>query len=205
MTAAPYEFLDANELLVLGLKASASGDSASAVAHFKLGVAKSPSNARLHWALGAEFAALTMNERAAGHFEKALNLEPEQPVCRFQFGLLLLTCGDLAGAESVWQPLEHLPKNDPVRLFKEALLLLARDEFDSARSALRSALGQPVVDPALRRDMEMLIGCIDLQGQSPRGALGAGQPQRRLEGSQPSITSHLALSAYRSSGPGGSR
>src|SRR5687767_8793798 len=100
MNAAPLELLDADELLMLALQASGGGDSAAAIAYLKLALSKAPSDARAHWAIAAEYAALKMPERAAQHFASSVELDPAQPVARFQYGLLMLTSGRIAEAET---------------------------------------------------------------------------------------------------------
>ncbi len=200
MTFTPLDPLDADELFMLGLRAGASGDSGSAIGYLKLAVNKADAHAKAHWALATEYAALKMPDRAELHFAKAVELDPQQPVARFQYGLLLLTSGRIDEAQAVWSPLDELASNDPVRLFKQGLLHMVRDEFDTALSCLRSALTEPTLDAALAKDLQMTIGRIEAAVSEAQGkastpsAPGASQPADSAE-------SHLALSAYRSSGP----
>jgi tetratricopeptide (TPR) repeat protein len=86
--------LDADELLMLGLRANAVGGGDS-LGFFKLAVAHDPAHAKAHWALASEYASLRMPERAREHFARAVELDPAQPVARFQYGLLCLTQGDV--------------------------------------------------------------------------------------------------------------
>src|SRR5262245_58116607 len=161
MSTTPLDLLDADELFMLGLQSSVKGDSGSALGYFKLALSKSPSHAKAHWAIAAEYAALKMPERAAPHFASAVELDPNQSVARFQYGLLLLTGGQISQAEAVWEPLDSLAATDPVRLFKQGLLHMVRDEFDKALATLRDALAQPGIDAALGRDVEATIARIE--------------------------------------------
>jgi len=196
--------LDADELFMLGLKASTAGDSGSALACLKLCIAKAPDHARAHWALAAEYAALRMPERATTHFARAVELDPAQPVARFQYGLLRLTSGDTAGAESIWAPLDALSEEDPVRRFKRGLLHMVRDQFHEALALIQAASDDPAVDPALRNDMQMIIARIE----SARTAGVAGRcadPSHTAPAATPavedrSVQSHLAFTAYASGG-----
>lgn len=196
MTTTPLDLLDADELFMLGLQSSGAGDAGSALGYFKLALARSDRHAKAHWALAAEYAALKMPERAAQHFASAVELDPQQPVARFQYGLLLLTSGQVGAAQEVWAPLDALDAQDPVRLFKEGLLLMVRDEFDASLASLRAALAHPGLDPALARDVEMTIGRIE-QARAA-GPAGAAAPAPVAE----SVESHLAFSAYRSGADG---
>ena len=69
MLATPLDQLDADELFLLGMRSSAAGDSASAIGYLKLALAQSNTNAKAHWALATEYAALQMPDRSAKHFE----------------------------------------------------------------------------------------------------------------------------------------
>jgi tetratricopeptide (TPR) repeat protein len=204
MNAAPLDLLEPDELLMLALQASGAGDSAAAIAYLKLALSKAPADARAHWAIAAEYAALKLPERAAQHFASAVELDPQQPVARFQYGLLMLTSGRIDEAQAIWEPLAALSPDDPVRLFKEGLLHMVRDEFDAALASLRAALAQPGLDPALGRDVEMTIGRIEeVQKGNAVQAPAAAMPAKEAPAGE-SVESHLALSAYRTGGFGGS-
>jgi Flp pilus assembly protein TadD len=202
MNGAQLDILDADELFMLGMQSAAAGDSGSAIGYFKLALVKAPTHAQAHWAIAAEYASLKMPERAAEHFARAVELNPSQPLARFQYGLLMLTSGLVEQAQSIWEPLDELDPQDPVRLFKQGLLHMVRDEFDTALKLLRDALAQPSIDPALARDVEMAIGRIEQAQQAGPGSDAAAKPAAAAEdaASGVSLESHLALSAYRTGG-----
>lgn len=201
MTTAPLDLLDADELFMLGLQSSSAGDSGSAIGYFKLTLSRSDRHAKAHWALAAEYAALKMPERATHHFASAVELDPHQPVARFQYGLLLLTSGQVAAAQEVWRPLDALDVQDSIRLFKDGLLLMVRGEFDAALVSLRAALVHPGLHPALARDVEMTIGRIE-QTRADGGAVQSGTHGTPASPVAESVESHLAFSAYRSGSDG---
>lgn len=197
--ADPLDVLDAQELFALGLRASTGGNSAAALAYLKRAVTKAPDHAQAHWALAAEYAALRMPDRAAEHFARTIAIAPDQPIARFQYGLLRLTSGDVAMATSLWAPLDTLPPDHPVRQFKQGLLHMVADEFEPALERIRAAASHPNVDPALRRDMEMTISRIETARAAPPTDATA-TPQPNAEPADVSAHSHLALSAYSSGG-----
>lgn len=197
----------------LGLRASTTGDSAAALAYLKRAVARAPDHAQAHWALAAEYAALRMPDRAAEHFARTVEIDPAQPIARFQYGLLRLTSGDVPAATALWAPLDDLlPTDHPVRQFKQGLLHMVADQFEPALRLIRAAADHPAVDPALRKDMEMTIARIE--AAQAGGAKAATPPPATLPAAQEagaagtadvSAHSHLALSAYSGSGSGGRR
>ena len=196
--SAPVELLETDELLALGLRAGAGGDTASALIFFKLAVVRDPRHARARWMLGAEYAALRLPEPAHEHLAHAVELDPAQPVARFQLGLLRLTRGDVEGAEQAWQGLDDRPADDPLRRCGRGLLLLARGRPAQARLQLRAVADDPSTDPALRRDLEAVLGRIP---GGDAGMLVAAPPEPQAVHDEPpsaaaSAESHLALSAY---------
>jgi Flp pilus assembly protein TadD len=197
MPASSLDALDADELLMLGLRANVQGKSDS-LGYFKLAVARNPLHAKAHWALATEYASLRMPDRAREHFARAVELDPGQPVARFQYGLLCLTQGDVAQAETLWKPLDGLDAENPVRLFKQGLLHMVADRFDDALALIRRAMASPGVDPALQRDMAMTVDNIEAAMRQPPGGprpVASNEPELPIE-------SHLALSAYRGGSSG---
>ncbi|MCW7540861.1 tetratricopeptide repeat protein [Aquabacterium sp. A7-Y] len=197
--------LDADELFMLGVRASTSNDPAAALAYLKQAVVKAPEHARAHWLLGAEYASLGMVDRARAGFERAVELDPDLHLARFQLGLLRLTSGDVEAAQDTWGPLDVLPEADPVRLFRDGLLHMVRDEFPQALEAVRQALATPGLDAALKRDMEMVLGRIEAAHEHRPGGAGpeAGTPLQPAEPEAPA-ESHLVLSAYQRGFPSSS-
>lgn len=197
----PLDVLDADELFMLGLRASAADDGPAALSCLKLAVARQPSHARAHWMLGAEYAALRMPDRAGEHYARAVALDPAQPVARFQYGLLRLTCGEVDAAEDVWRGLADRSTDDPLRRFADGLLLLARGRSKEALPALQAAAADPATPPPLRHDVERVIARIE--GAGPAGASAGVAPAGAAsaddaagEAAALAVQSHLALSAY---------
>jgi tetratricopeptide (TPR) repeat protein len=190
--------LDANELLMLGLRASSEGAGADALGYLKHAIAKQPDSSRAHWALAAEYASLRMPDRAKEHFARSLEIDPSPPVARFQYGLLMLTQGDVAQATAIWAPLDALAAEDSVRLFKDGLLLMAQDRFEEALDHINKAMTAPGVEPALKQDMKMVLARIEAaqRGDGAPAADAAKQAGQATASNQPSIESQLALSAY---------
>lgn len=186
-----YAGLDAEELFYLGVKASREGRDADALRFLKLTVERAPSHAQAQWVLGAEYAGLGMPDRAREHFRAAVHLEPSLDTARFQWGLLELTSGQVGVAQEIWAPLDALAEAHPLRLFKQGMLELARDDMGAALNSLERALKDPALDAALRKDIEMVV-------QRVRASRNAAQdaPSVADEADDSGVENHLMLSAY---------
>lgn len=192
MTTDTYAELDANELFHLGVKASREGRDADSLRFLKLTVERAPDYARAHWVLGAEYAGLGMPDRAREHFRTAVDLEPSLETARFQWGLLELTSGQADEAQHIWQPLDSLAEAHPLRLFKQGMLELVRDDMDAALTSLERALKDPALDAALRKDIEMVVQRI----QANRSAEKSGSLVEDSPAEDSGVENHLMLSAY---------
>lgn len=151
------ETLDAEELLHLALKSIEEGRDAETLSLVKRAIALQPENGVLHHLLGAAYAEIGLPDRAKAEWTLALRLAPELKVCRFQLGLLHLTTADPAAALSAWQPLEDLPEDDPVGLFRSGMVRLVQGDYRGCIDDLRRALELNHESPVLNRDMQVVI------------------------------------------------
>lgn len=116
-----------------------------------------PRRADLHYLLGAELAQGRDYDGAVMEMSRALELEPTLHMCRFQLGLLLLTMAMPDRARAVWEDLESLDNTAPLWHFKRGLDALIDDQFADCISALRTGIELNTINPALNRDMQMII------------------------------------------------
>lgn len=140
-----------------------------------------PADARPLLLLAAEFMEQREVDRAEAAYTAALMRAPDFAIARFQLGLLQFTGGRPNVALVTWSPLDQLPADDPLRLFKRGLERLAADDFDGARALLREGMAHNRSNAPLNRDMEMLVARID-----------AAQPA----GAQAGTGSHFLVSTY---------
>lgn len=112
---------------------------------------------RLHFLRGSLLASLKQYPEARQAMHRAIEIAPGYAIARFQAGLLELTSGEPAAAESTWAPLQDLPSDNPLRLFATGLNHLARDEFDSAIALLTQGIALNTENLPLNRDMQMVI------------------------------------------------
>jgi tetratricopeptide (TPR) repeat protein len=109
--------------------------------HLTVALLYRPDSARYHHlmatALGVKSDAV--RARAAEHYRKSLEFDPEQPVCLADFGLLTLLRGQIEdGLQRLRQAAEMAP-DDPLVLGKLVKGLRLAEAFDEALSVLRAA------------------------------------------------------------------
>jgi len=120
-------------------------------------LAEYPEDGRLHFLRGSMLAGIGRPIEALPALRKAVELAPDLTIARFQLGFFLLTCGDAAEALSVWGPLALLPADHYLRLFVGGLTHLIRDEFGEASRRLEEGIAVNQENPALNRDMQLLV------------------------------------------------
>jgi tetratricopeptide (TPR) repeat protein len=121
--------------------------------HLTTALVHQPDNARYHFLMATALAGddKADRQRAADHYRKSLQLEPEQPTCLSEFGLFALRLGQTEeGLRCLRRAVELAPDNPKVvRRFVEGLQ--EEDRIDEARSALRAAIFRNSRDPRFRR------------------------------------------------------
>jgi tetratricopeptide (TPR) repeat protein len=162
--------LDDSELLSLAMEASSRAKYDDAITLLKRLVARNPQHARAHYLLGSIYAQIAMFDRAEASMAEALRLEPELAPARFQLGLLYVTSYRPVEAEQTWAALDQLAEDDPLRLFKEGLLQLAKDEFAAATSLIERGLERNKAFPSLNTDMQKVLARIREHGGEKTGA-----------------------------------
>jgi tetratricopeptide (TPR) repeat protein len=132
-------------------------------------VASNPDNAPLRYLLGATLASDQQYDRAADEMMHALQLQPDLHTARLQLGLLYLTMGQPPSrSRAIWEPLERLAPGSPLRLFKQGLEALVRDDFAACVDLLEQGISANHDNQALNHDMELVL-------QAARQRLAAAQ------------------------------
>jgi tetratricopeptide (TPR) repeat protein len=128
------------------------------LAKLRVAVRNEPLNGELRYLLGAELAENRDYEQAVVELSTALQLQPALHTARFQLGLLHLTLARPDEALAVLAPLGALPADAPLRLFKQALEALVRDDFAACVRELEQGIAANTSNPALNQDMTLLLG-----------------------------------------------
>jgi tetratricopeptide (TPR) repeat protein len=121
--------------------------------HLAAALAYQPNSARYHYLMAASLAADARSDgqRALEHYRKSLEVEPDQPACLSELGLLALRLGRTQeGLASLRRAAQVAPDNVVVleRLVKA---LEEEDQPDEARAALRTALFRSPRSGGIRR------------------------------------------------------
>jgi len=133
----------------------------------------------------------------------AVQRAPDLDIARFQLGLLQLTTARSAGALATWGPLDRLPGEHPLRLFKQGLVCLTQDRFVEALPFLREGILRNPGNPPLNMDMQRLIDLLDPPKRSseldPASEQASPKTEVGLEDQPiaPEVAGHFLLSAYR--------
>ena len=133
-----------------------------------------PDDAQLHFLRGSVLAGVERYDEARAAMRQAVDLAPLYTVARFQLGLLELSSGDGAAADSTLEPLEQLGGVNALALFARGLRLLMRDDFEGSLAALREGVARNTETPAINRDMGLIIAELEqkLGGASSDAATG---------------------------------
>lgn len=146
--------------------------------------------------LGSQYASLNLFSPAAHWMQKAIDLNPDYALARFQLGLLLLTQGMATEAELTWAPLERLGSSDYLGAFRIGLLHLIKDEFREASHWLLEGVRLNGVNESLNNDMRMLAGeVLKLQQSKSNQDTPPLPPAETTDGTD--LPDHLFLNAYR--------
>ena len=115
------------------------------------------SEAQKQYLAGADLAQGGHYEEAVVQIEKALALDPDLHTARLQLGLLLLTMGQAHRSLDVWQLLDRLPGDSYLRLFRDGMAALIRDDFPECLRLLRNGIETNTENAPLNGDMQILI------------------------------------------------
>jgi Tfp pilus assembly protein PilF len=121
--------------------------------HLSAALARRPNNARYHYLLAAAY---DQDEDAdpqdaCRHYHLSLKIDPEQPDCLSDFGLLILSFGEQAqGLRSLRRAVELAP-DDPDIIAKLVEGLCELEKIDEARRVLQAALFRNSRDLRFRR------------------------------------------------------
>lgn len=154
--------MSVEELFHRGFAAMQNNDDAGAIEAFRAVLAQDDGHFGANYMMACEAAHSSDIGAARLHFQKAMVRDPSHVVCRFQAGLLELTSGDLSGCAHLWAPLEQsLSDGHYIKSFVQGCLAMGMDRFEEAKALLRSGLQNNQENPALNKDMLMLLSQIE--------------------------------------------
>lgn len=116
-----------------------------------------PNDHRLHFLHGSILVEEGKLVEAHQALSRAIELEPDYAIARFQLGLFELTSGEAGRALETWGRLDALPDGHYLRAFLDGLRRLIRDDFAGAAQALQIGIDNNRENPALNHDMQLVI------------------------------------------------
>jgi tetratricopeptide (TPR) repeat protein len=147
-----------DEIFSQGLSLMKLGNEVEAIVCFSNILKQDSGHFGANYMLACEYAAQGEIDQARQAFVLAMVRDPDHIMCRFQAGLLELTSGNLQACAHLWARLEQsLPDDHYVKLFVQGCLAMAMDRFDEAIILINRGLELNQDNPALSRDMNMLL------------------------------------------------
>jgi tetratricopeptide (TPR) repeat protein len=154
-----------------------------------------PDNPEATYMLGALYAQIGMYDRAKETLSRAVQLNPAAHTATFQLGLLHLTSGDPTQARSAWQPLDALPSDNFLNLFRTGLIALVEDRFAECVEYLERGIAANTFNEPLNEDMRKV------QASARAAVTGTPGEQQPLGGSAAASSAHHLLQRYRQQNP----
>lgn len=170
-----HSSLNQEELLHLAIEATRRGEHGAAISYLKEGIVRFPKDGKLAYVLGAEFAQIGMYDKAEEEMARAIELDPSLLTASFQLGLLRMTLGKVDEAKLAWSALDTLADDNPLRLFKNGLELLAAEQYQEARALLEQGIALNSFSPELNRDMQNVLSAIPAADVDQSQGAAAGQ------------------------------
>src|SRR5918993_1176883 len=164
--------------LLMEALALAEDNEGAALARIESLIEEHPADARLHFLGGSLLAALARYDEARAAMGRSIAIAPDFAIARFQLGLLELSSGDGAAADSTLEPLAELESEDALVLFARGLRHLARDDLAIAADLLRQGMACNRDHPLVSRDMELIVARIE------EGAGEASEPDEATSAAQ---------------------
>ena len=114
----------------------------------------------LRYLRAADYAQQGQYAEAEQEFIAVLEMNPSLHTARFQLGLLQLTCGKPDQARATWAPLHQASVAADLQHFSAGLEALICDDFQASINLLSAGIELNKTNPALNKDMAMVIGKI---------------------------------------------
>lgn len=116
---------------------------------------------RIRLLRGATHASQQAYAEARADFMTALEIAPDYTIARFMLGFLELMHGQVSLALSAWGPLDLLPPDNALYIFKSGLVSLIQDRFDDALLQLREGMASNQQYPLINNYIAAVIQKIE--------------------------------------------
>lgn len=197
MTSSP-DLSSADTLIQQGLAASQAERVEEALDLFRQAAQHAPGSGLPHFLIGAELAQLGRMEEAETAYANAVLLAPDLDMARYQLGLIQFTSGRAALGLVTWGPLFQRPPESALQRIVHGFAALAQDDFTQAIACFREGMALNQDNPALNRDLQMMIERIGAQtGEASAAPAVQAEPAESAD----EQNLHVLLSNYQRQGP----
>jgi tetratricopeptide (TPR) repeat protein len=185
---------DPDALMREAMAASQRHDSDTALALLARVSELAPSAAVPYLLTAGELAQMGRYDEAETAYVRAILLDPNLYIARFQLGLLQFTSGKVPMAMLTWQPLTTLGDEHPLSLIVRGFAELAQDNMSEAAGLFHAGMAANKDNEPLNRDIAMVL-------QRMADAGGGGKPAEPAPLEQPAksdalSSAHVLLSNY---------
>lgn len=158
--------LDAEEYLALAINASKNGEHHASLEHLDKVLTLEPENANAIYLQAAEHAELGLYDRAIKGIEKALILNENIELARFQLGMLYLQKDENNEAQQHFSYLIDKTHNEDLSLFSEGMLALSMANVNHAQEKFTAGLLLKASYPALNNTIKNIIDSFNNESNS---------------------------------------
>jgi tetratricopeptide (TPR) repeat protein len=144
-------------------------------------------DSRIPYLLATDSAQEGRYDEALTLFEKAGQLNPPLPIAHLQQALLHLTLNQNDRAQAALQRIPTGNESDPIAAFRDGMLAMIQNNRNAAVKSLLKGIELNNINPALNKDMQILIDTITQPEQT-----GATAPDDKLR-----EDADILLSAYK--------
>lgn len=168
--------LDRQEMLHMAIHASANSRPDDAIRTLKDLIEIDEANGDAHFLIAANYAEIAMLEKSISHYQRALELMPEQDYARMQFGMLLTAMDRIDEAREVLASFVTGQRDDCYAIFARGLNALFDNNLGESRRLLEAGLAANQNNEPLNNDVGRLIAEIDARqpGAAPPPDPGSG-------------------------------
>lgn len=179
--------LDSDEYLHLAIHATQNQQHHAALEYLHKCLAEDPENAKAVFLLAAEYAELGLNKRAIHCMTKAIELDPELEMARYQLGLLQMQEGDIEESREVWAHLAEFSHDPAIRLASQGLSII-EENYENGLKLIEQATETKTNNNFLKSSIAAIYRNLVEAGDKPI------EPSLEVE-----TTRVLFLDAYRNS------
>lgn len=194
------------ETIQNAINASQSNDAQIAIQLFTEASTLNPSSAIPHFLVAAEFMELGQTEQAEAAYARAVLLNSQLHIARFQLGLLFLTTSREEMALVTWEPLLSLEPTNPLRLFAEGFAAMLSNTPEVAVNCFEQGIIQNQENPPLNADMQRILSQLKTQIETkvnestPEAMSQITAIDASKESTSEEETNHFLLSNYQQHG-----